>query len=243
MISIDLNCDMGESWYDHIVGQDEAIFPLITSCNLACGEHGGDPETTDRAVRSALAHHVKIGAHPSLPNLQNFGREAVNLSEKDLSELLRRQLKHLLRVTDQHGAVIHHLKPHGALYHLATKGEKEAAAIIQTALEFGIPKIYGTPGSRFEEDVKAAGLDFIAEGFIDRVYENGTQLRSRKLPEATIRDPEQAAQQAYDLAVNGMVTDHYGRQHSLKVQTLCIHGDHPEALDNLRAVRKRLALL
>ncbi len=237
---IDLNCDMGESWYDQKIGQDEAIMPLITSCNLACGVHGGDPATRQRALQLAVEHGVAIGAHPSLPGQHNFGRQAVDIPSEALFDLLLTQVQCLQTEARLFNQELQHLKPHGALYHLAAQQHKEASIVVKVCQTLQIPMIYGTPNSQLEEYAVAADLHFVPEGFLDRAYENGQSLRPRQLVGATIRDSCLAAQQALQLAKDQSIQDYYGHTHSLRVQTLCIHGDHPEALDHLLAVRALL---
>lgn len=238
---IDLNCDMGESWYDQKIGQDEAIMPLITSCNLACGVHGGDPATRQRALQLAVEHGVAIGAHPSLPGQHNFGRQAVDMPAEALFDLLLTQAQCLQAEARLFHRELQHLKPHGALYHLAAQQHKEASIVVKVCQILQIPMIYGPPDSQLEQHAVAAGLHFVPEGFIDRAYENGQSLRPRQLAGACIQDSHLAAQQALQLAKHQSVQDYYGHTHPLQVQTLCIHGDHPEALDHLLAVRELLS--
>ena len=212
---------MGESWYSEIIGQDEAIMAYISSCNLACG-----------------VHHVSIGAHPSLPARENFGREIIDLPESELYQLILEQVKRLQAETEKQGRLLHHLKPHGALYNLATISRKEAVAVCKVCQETGIKRVYGPPNSELERQAIKHKLTFVPEGFIDRVYANGLQLRSRKLPDAVIDDTEKAATQALLLARDGKVIDHEGITHKHVVKTLCLHGDHGDALEQIRAVRE-----
>lgn len=237
---IDLNCDMGESWYDRQIGQDEALMPLISSCNLACGIHGGDPKTRHKSLQLAAQYGVAIGAHPSLPGHHNFGREAVDIPAVALFDLLLTQVQGLQQEARSLNQALHHLKPHGALYHLAAKESKEASIVVEVCQRLQIPMIYGLPGSELEKCARAAGLQFVAEGFVDRAYENGQALRPRSLAGAVIQDSALAAAQALQLAKDHVLVDYYGRAHALQVQTLCIHGDHPEALDHLMALRELL---
>lgn len=233
---IDINCDMGESWKTEQVGQDAALMPFISSCNLACGVHGGDQLTRQKTIGLALAYEVAIGAHPSLPDRANFGREPVDLPADKLTELVYTQVKRLQDEALQLGTTLHHIKPHGALYHLASQRNKEAQVVVEVALQLGVPMIYGFPDSVLAEQAQKAGLNFVAEGFIDRVYETGGQaLRSRKKSDAIILDCKIAADQAVNLAI-GKVTDYTGITHPMQVKTLCLHGDHPEALEHIQAV-------
>ncbi|MEM9834948.1 MAG: 5-oxoprolinase subunit PxpA [Bacteroidota bacterium] len=234
---IDLNCDMGESWHNETVGQDAALMPHISSCNLACGVHGGDPATMRRTISLAIQHGVAIGAHPSLPGQENFGRTPIDLPAAELFEFLLTQVQTLQRAASELGAQLQHLKPHGALYNLATVAEKEAVAVCRICQEVGIKQLFGPPLSQLERQAIIHDLNFIPEGFIDRVYANGLQLRSRKLPHAIIRNSERAAEQAIRFVTSNTVIDYEGHEHPHSVRTLCIHGDHPEALDHILAVR------
>lgn len=239
MDRIDLNCDMGESWHDEIIGQDADIMPLISSCNLACGVHGGDPETMVSTLRLAIRHGVRIGAHPSLPGRENFGREAVDLPPTELYDLVLTQAERLRSAAGRLGASVVHLKPHGALYHLAARQEMVANIIADICRKTGITYLFGPPGSQLAAAARAKGLHFVPEGFIDRVYEDGDRLRPRQLPGSVIHDSDRATTQAIRFVQRGQVEDYYGKVHQRTVKTLCIHGDHPEALDHLMAVRER----
>lgn len=229
---------MGESWYTETIGQDEAIMPFITSCNLACGVHGGDPETMTCTIKLAIEHGVEIGAHPSLPSRENFGREVIDLPEHQLYELIFEQVKYLQKAVSEQGRALHHLKPHGALYNLATINKKEAIAVCKVCRETGIKKVYGPPGSELEKQAAAYQLAFVPEGFIDRIYANGLQLRSRKLSGSVIYDSKQAANQALFLARDGKVVDYDGVTYDHVVKTLCLHGDHNDALEQIKSVRE-----
>ncbi|MEL6140022.1 MAG: 5-oxoprolinase subunit PxpA [Bacteroidota bacterium] len=240
MISIDLNCDMGESWYSDLVGQDEALMPVISSCNLACGVHGGDPNTMTASITLALKHEVAIGAHPSLPGRENFGRDSLEMSENELFELVLTQVQRLQQAAKSQGGIVQHLKPHGALYHQVAKNVDKAEVICEVMKTTGINKLFGLPDSVVENIAQKHSLQFIPEGFIDRVYQDAGSLRSRKLTGAVIHSPALAAAQALRLAKFGEVVDFSGQVHTQKVNTLCIHGDHPEALQHARAVNELL---
>lgn len=237
---IDLNCDMGESWYDRQVGQDRAIMPLISSCNLACGFHGGDALSLQRTIGWALAANVAIGAHPSYPDRKYFGRRELSLPLENLSALLQYQIAALQGMVIQQGGQLQHLKAHGALYHRAASDPELANTLAQLARDFSIPILFGPPHSALASAAKEQGLDFAAEGFIDRTYEADLRLRSRQLAGAILEDPSQAAAQALQLAADGQIRDNHGQLHDLVVQTLCVHGDHPQSLAILRAVRNSL---
>lgn len=235
---MDLNADLGESWYDQVIGNDDALMPLITSCNLACGFHGGDASTMHRTIALAIAHGVKIGAHPSFPDRKNFGRKMMTLPLKDLGNLVRYQVYALQGMARGAGAKLHHLKPHGALYHYLSYRQREAAdTVVAICQEAGIDLIYGPPNSFLEDAAKAAGLPFWAEGFADRAYEPNLHLANRNLPNATLDDPAVAAEQARMIAREKRVRCTDGVIRPLEVQTICLHGDHAGAVERARAIR------
>lgn len=238
---MDLNADLGESWYDRQVGNDADLMPYLDSCNVACGLHGGDALTQLRTIELALHYRVAIGAHPSFPDRKNFGRRVMQLDPDRLSALLVYQVGGLSSLVRAAGATLHHLKPHGALYHYADQEEWAAHAIAKTAELLNIAIVYGPPGGKLEQATQSAGLEFWAEGFVDRVYEPSLRLRSREEAHAIIEDPTAAAEQARQLAVRERVKASDGNWHSLSVQTLCIHGDHPGAVARAKAIRAALS--
>ena len=225
-MQIDLNCDMGESWYEQKVGQDEAVLPVISSCNLACGFHGGDSLTMERTIAGALSQGVAIGAHPSYPDRENFGRRAMEIPIDRLRSLIQYQLAALQGMVALQAGQLQHLKAHGALYHRAAADQATADMLALLALDFGIPLLFGPPNSALANAAAKHCLNFAAEGFIDRVYERDLRLRSRSIEGAIIENPAKAAEQAVKLARDGRVSDSEGEEHELSVQTLCLHGDH-----------------
>ncbi|THH41119.1 5-oxoprolinase subunit PxpA [Neolewinella litorea] len=237
---MELNADLGESWYDHRVGDDAALMPYLDACNLACGFHGGDALTMVQTIDLALNHGVRIGAHPSFPDRKHFGRRTLHLPVAQLRALLLYQVSALDGMVRAAGSKLHHLKPHGALYHFADGDRASAAAIVEVMKLLDIPTLYGPPGGELQRAAEQAGRTFYAEGFVDRVYEPSLHLRSRQLENASIDDPKRAAEQARKLAREGKVTASDGRDYPLRVQTLCIHGDHTGAVDRAMAVRREL---
>jgi UPF0271 protein len=236
--SIDINSDLGEG-----AGTDADLMPLISSANIACGGHAGDEQTMRATVALARKHGVAIGAHPGYPDRENFGRDAMDMSEDDLADEVTRQIRALWRV--DRDLKISHVKAHGALYNQAWKDAKIAKAIVA-----GVKKVYPTPTdialfaapkSAIVDVALAAGLRVVREGFADRAYEPDGTLRSRKLAGALHTDPKVAAKQALSFVREGGVRAHDGTFLKMEIDTLCLHGDTPGAPAIAAAVRKALA--
>lgn len=225
MQTIDLNCDMGESWYGHKVGNDLAILPYISSCNLACGFHGGDALSMTNTIMAALDHDVAIGAHPSFPDRKNFGRVKMNIPAEQMRALLRYQIAALQGMVESLGGKVRHLKPHGGLYHAASSDKALAQILAELTCDFGIPLLFGPPRGFLRQAADQLGLQFAAEGFADRAYESDLGLRSRRLAGAILHG-QAAVDQAVSIAQKREVTDINGYTHKLEVETICIHGDH-----------------
>jgi UPF0271 protein len=255
-MKIDLNCDLGESFGVYTIGNDEALLLLITSANIACGYHAGDPQVMARTVRLAAQHGVAVGAHPGFPDLAGFGRRAMQLSPEEVETCVLYQVGALAAFTRAAGVPLGHVKPHGALYNLAVGEPAIAAAIARGVASFsrdlilvGLAPIHpsscdvsGLAGSpAMAEAAQAAGLSFAAEAFADRVYNPDGTLQSRRIAGSLITDPTRAAAQAVSIARDGLVVAHDGTRLSLHADTLCLHGDNPAALANAPAVRQALA--
>jgi UPF0271 protein len=240
-MKIDLNCDMGEGFGAYRLGNDEALMPLITSANIACGYHAGDPLVMDRTVRLAAQHGVSIGAHPGFPDLVGFGRRAMQLTPDEIEDAILYQVGALAAFARSAGAGLAHVKPHGALYNMAVKDAEVARAIVRGIARFDSNLIVvGLAGSSMIEAARKAGLRSACEGFADRAYDPDGTLRSRKLDGAVLSDPEAAAEQAVGIARDGVVTAYTGEEISLQVDTICVHGDTPGAVEIVRAIRQRL---
>lgn len=238
---VDLNCDMGESFGIYTLGADEALMPLITSANIACGYHAGDPVVMDRTVRLAVRYGVGIGAHPGFPDLMGFGRRTMHLTPEEIENYVLYQTGALAAFARSVGAEVTHVKPHGALYNIATRDLETARAIARGVVRAGRARILvGLAGSALIQAAVEAGLPAAREGFVDRAYQPDGTLSPRHLPGAVIRDPEQAAEQAASIILRGQVRAINGETVPLKVDTLCIHSDTPGAVEIARAVRRRL---
>jgi UPF0271 protein len=239
---IDLNCDMGESFGVYSLGNDEALMDLITSANIACGTHAGDPLVMDRTVRLAAQHGVGIGAHPGFPDLAGFGRRAMQLTPEEIENTVLYQVGALAAFARAVGVELAHVKPHGALYNMAARDIEVARAVARGVARAGEDIIVvGLAESVMIDAAREAGLRAAREGFADRAYEADGSLRSRKLAGALIHDPEAAAERAVRIARDGAVTAYTGEEIPLRVDTLCVHGDTPGAVEIVTAIRQRLA--
>lgn len=238
---IDLNCDLGESFGAYALGSDAAIMPFITSVNIACGFHAGDPQVMARTVRLAVQHGVAIGAHPGFPDLVGFGRRALDATPDEIENDVLYQIGALAAFARAAGATLAHVKPHGALYNLAATRLPIACAIARAVARFDSSLVVvGLAGSVMADAAHEQGLRFAREGFADRAYNRDGTLRPRREPGAVIANPRRAAAQALQMVRARSVTTPEGETLPLVVDTLCVHGDTPTAVEILRAVRETL---
>jgi UPF0271 protein len=221
---IDLNADLGEGG-----SEDEALIGLVSSVNIACGGHAGDEETMRRSIRWAKEAGVAIGAHPSYEDREHFGRRAIVLPLETITELVVKQVGHLAAIAGEEGAILHHVKPHGALYHQAGRDSAMAEALVKGVLHVSPELIlFAQPGNELDLAGRRAGLTVCAEGFADRRYRDDGTLMPRGEPGAVIKDVELAVEQAINLISQG------------KMETLCVHGDGATATAILRELRASL---
>ena len=238
---VDLNADVGESVGPWPMGDDERLIPLVTSVNVACGAHAGDPLTIDRTVRAALAHGVAVGAHPGYPDLVGFGRRDLDMAPDELEASLVYQIGAVAAFARAAGSELRHVKPHGALYNLAARDPAVAATIARAVGRVsGKLVLVGLAGSALIGAAADAGLPSAAEGFADRAYEADGTLRSRRLPGALLDSPERAAAQALSIVRDGRVESHDGQTIAIRADTICIHGDTPGAAAYATAIRAAL---
>ncbi len=241
MSAIDLNADMGESFGAWQMGQDEALMPHITSANVACGAHAGDPSVMAATIRLAWQHGVSVGAHPGYADLQGFGRRAIAMSPGEVTALVLYQIGALWSIARSEGVELRHVKPHGALYNSAASDRRLADAIARAIRQFSPSLVFFClAGSEMEAAGREHGLQVAREGFADRAYEANGLLASRGKQGSVLSSPERAASQALRLA-DGNVTALDGSELSLQVDTICIHGDTPGADGIARSVRAALA--
>jgi UPF0271 protein len=240
-VRIDLNADVGESYGPWVIGQDAALVPLVSSVNVACGAHAGDPLVMAQTVALAKRHGVGLGAHPGYPDRDGFGRRELAMTPDELRASLLFQLGALAAFARDAGVKLRHVKPHGALYNRCVRDEALAATVAQTVCDFDARLVLvGLAGSVLLEAGRARGLPVAAEAFADRAYEPDGSLRSRRLPDAVIHTAEAAAEQALSIVTLGRVVAHDGTTVELRADTICIHGDTPNAADYARQVRTAL---
>lgn len=229
MLSIDLNCDMGEGF-----PADEQLMPYISSANIACGYHAGDADTMRRTVDLCVAHNVAIGVHPSYPDRDNFGRTDMlynGVQPEDLPAMLAEQINLMEAVCKTAGARMMHVKPHGALYNRAARDAVVSKIICETILEVNPSLIlFGLSGSVTEATALQCGLEFRREVFADRTYQQDGSLRPRTMPDALITDNDKCIRQVLQMIRNGMVTTIDGIEIPMKAETICIHGDGAHAV-------------
>jgi UPF0271 protein len=241
MTSIDLNSDLGESFGPWKMGQDEALMPHLTSANIACGFHAGDPTVLRQTILLAKRHGVAVGAHPGFPDLQGFGRREMQMSMAEVEDLVLYQLAAIAGVAAADGVRLQHVKAHGALYNMAARDAALARAIARAVAAFDSTLIlFGLPNSPLLSEGKAAGLRVAAEIFADRTYEPDGSLTSRRVAGSVIHDPVHVVQRAVDMVVTRRVTATNGDAIPLEAHTLCLHGDTPGAADLARQMRYAL---
>jgi len=232
-MKVDLNCDLGESFGRYTLGADEALMGLITSANIACAWHAGDPLVMDHTVKLAKQCGVNVGAHPGHPDLQGFGRRAIELTPEEAELFVLYQLGALYAIATANGVELTHVKPHGALYNQAATNDVLARSIATAVARFNRNLILvGLAGSALTRAGAQVGLRVAHEGFPDRAYNPDGTLMARTMPGALIVSPEAAAANAIRLAKDGVA--------GTKIDTMCIHGDNPHAPEIARAVREAL---
>ena len=237
MTTIDINCDLGESFGVYKLGRDADILPYISSANIACGFHAGDPRMMVQTVRLAKANGVKVGAHPGYPDLVGFGRRDMAMLPDEIEAMLLYQIGALAGICKAEGVDLVHVKPHGALYNKAAKDPDLAVTIAKSIREFSRELVLvGLAGSYLVAAGNEAGLHIFSEGFADRIYEPDGSLRSRNLPEAMITDPKEVARHGLELAKNGVTALREGKTFHWEIQPICLHGDEPGAAKNAEAL-------
>jgi len=226
--TVDLNCDMGESYGAWKMGADAEVMPFISSANIACGFHGGDPATIRTTVALAVRHGVSIGAHPSLPDLQGFGRRAMKITPQDMYDLVVYQAGAVEGFARAAGSRLHHIKCHGALYNMAANDEALSEAMVKAAKGLGV-MLYVLSNSLNHQIARRAGIPVFGEVFADRGYADDGTLWPRSKPGAMIEDADKAVKQALAMVEDGYVTSVNGKRVAVAADTVCIHGDQPGA--------------
>jgi 5-oxoprolinase (ATP-hydrolysing) subunit A len=240
-MAIDLNADMGEGFGPWRMGQDEALLDIVTSANVACGFHAGDPTIMRDLAARAKQRGVAIGAHPGFDDKLGFGRRAISMNARDLEYMAAYQIGALQALAAYADAPLRHVKPHGALYNMAANNADYARAIANAVKTVDARLILvGLPDSEMQKAAERAGLAYAREGFCDRVYSDDGSLSPRSEQGAVIDDPETAAFQALCIVRDNETVSGSGAKIKLEVDTLCVHGDEPGALAVAEAVRRAL---
>ena len=241
MTRIDLNCDMGESFGAWQMGHDSEVMASITSANVACGFHGGDPRVMRQTVRLARQHGVAVGVHPGLPDLVGFGRREMKVTPSELEDMMLYQIGALAAMAAVEGVRMQHVKPHGALYNMTSAEPELAEAVARAVVAFDRELILlGLPQSALIRAGEQAGLRTAGEAFADRAYEPDGSLTSRRKAGSVIHDPETVVARAVRMVTDGGVVATDGSWLPLKVDTICTHGDTPGAHDLVRRLRAAL---
>lgn len=236
MKSIDLNCDLGEG-----LTTDEQIIPLISSANIACGYHAGDADTMKRTIEFCQQYSVAIGAHPSWPDKENFGRTEMRKTAGEIYEIVTAQLFIIVQTAKELGAALHHVKPHGALYNQSVKDKTIAAAIAKAVYDFDSSLVmFGLSGSVSITEAAKLGLTTAHEVFADRTYEDDGSLTPRSQPNALIKDEQTSLRQVLQMINTQTVTSVTGKIIMLKADTICIHGDGSNALAFAKTISSAL---
>jgi UPF0271 protein len=237
MLSIDLNCDMGESFGAFSIGHDSALMSYVSSVNIACGFHGGDATIMKRTVNDAVTKGVAIGAHPGYPDLQGFGRRDMKISADEVYDIVLYQIGALMGFANAAGTRLHHVKPHGALYNAAAKDVALSNAIAQAVKDIDPSLLFvGLSGSVMLTEANRLGLKTISEVFADRTYQDDGTLTPRTSANALIHDENAAAQHVLEMIQHKKIKSVNGKQIELQPDSVCIHGDGKNAL----ALAKRI---
>ena len=234
--TIDINADVGEG-----VNNEEQLMPYLSSCNIACGGHAGDDDSMRMVIKLAKQYKVKIGAHPSFPDVENFGRKPMDISCAALYSSLKGQIKALMNILREERMQLHHVKPHGALYNIAAKDHDTATVIIEVMKSIPLPlRLFVPFGSVIADLARAENIPITYEAFADRNYNEDLSLVSRDKPNAIITDPDKMATHVITMIMNQKVKTIDGVEVPILARTFCIHGDNPKALKLIRSLKKNL---
>lgn len=240
-LSVDLNCDLGESFGVWTLGEDAALMASITSANVACGFHAGDPGVMRRTVRLARDAGVAVGAHPGLPDLQGFGRREMRVTPDEALGMVLYQIGALAAIARTEGVALRHVKPHGALYNMAARDRRLADAVARAVRSFDPALLlFGLAGSELITAGEHVGLRVAAEVFADRGYQPDGSLAPRHTPGAVITDPSEVSRRAVAMVRDGIVTSISGDPVALRADTICVHGDTPGGAAMARGLRGAL---
>ena len=240
-MEININCDLGEKSKHHSNKYDPDLLEIVNSANVACGFHAGDDESMNQVIQISKKNNVSIGAHPSFNDPENFGRQRINLSSKEIKKLIVDQYEILQKVADNYGTIVTHIKPHGALNNMACEDIELATTLAQTINEISKDLIYLVPtGSKMEEAAKKINMKIACEIFADRNYEDDGNLVSRKKPHALITDPNEAKKHVLSMVKNQSINCHSGKQIPCEIDSVCIHGDNESSLATAKSIKDNL---
>ena len=238
---IDLNSDLGESFGNYTLGMDERILELISSANIACGFHAGDPDVMHRTVQLALKNNVALGAHPGFPDLVGFGRRTMGVSPQEVYTMMVYQIGALNGFIKAEGGKMQHVKPHGALYNMAAKDKKLAEAIAESLYKVDPELVlFGLAGSEMIHAAKRIGIRAIEEVFADRTYQKDGTLIPRSQANSMITDDQKAIAQVLKMVQEKKVTSVDGSDIPLQADTICVHGDGEHALNFAKKIKEKL---
>lgn len=241
MLSVDLNCDMGESFGAWRMGNDAALMDYVSSVNIACGFHAGDASVIRKTVETAIEKRVAIGAHPSFPDLQGFGRREMKMPAREIFDIVLYQVAAVKGICEAFGARLHHVKPHGALYNQAAKDSEMARAIADAVKAVDAQLIfYGLSGSFLISEAERSGLKTASEVFADRSYQPDGSLTPRAFSNALIEDEAAAIRQVLQMIETQSVTAAGGEVVGLRAETVCLHGDGAHALRFAQKIKAEL---
>ena len=240
-MEININCDLGEKSELHSIENDPELLKIVNSASIACGYHAGDEQTMDFTIKTSKKNGVSIGAHPSFKDTKNFGRKRINLSEKEITELIVDQYNILQSIAERYNENVSHIKPHGALNNMACEDMDLANIIAKTIKHINKDLIYLVPtGSKMEIAAKKLNMKIACEIFADRNYEDDGNLVSRKKSNALIIDPEEAKKHVLNMVKNQSLNCHSGKQIPCEIDSICIHGDNESSLATAKSIKDNL---
>jgi len=241
MKKIDLNCDMGESFGHYKIGLDDEVIKYVTSANIGCGFHGGDPLVMRKTVKIAKENGVGIGAHPGFPDLMGFGRRKMDVTPEEIKNYVLYQIGSLYAFAKAEGEKLQHIKPHGALYNAMVNDERLSRAVMEGIAEFDKELIVlGLAGSKVINIAEETGLKVASEAFADRAYNPDGTLVSRRLPNAVITNPQEVLSRVIRMTKEEKIECINGEIIERKIDTICVHGDSPGAVESVKVIRQGL---
>ena len=240
-MEININCDLGEKSKFHSIENDPKLLNIVNSANIACGYHAGDEQTMEMVIQISKKNGVSMGAHPSFNDPENFGRQRINLSSKEIKKLIIDQYEILQKIADNYGTIVTHIKPHGALNNMACEDIELATILAHTINGISKDLIYLVPtGTKMEDAAKKIDMKIAYEIFADRNYEDDGNLVSRKKSHALITNPEKAKIHVLSMVKNQALNCHSGKQIPCQIDSVCIHGDNESSLATAKSIRDNL---